>query len=117
MWLPKSPRVKIQPGEGLQFMIATEETVVQRYRGVLCSYCRQPIPLPGIVERIASAEAESPSPGTSIRSFHLRCRVCDREKTYRMGDIVEFEGTPIARSSRARRSVDHGGRIARAAHG
>lgn len=91
----------------------TEENAVQRYRGVLCGHCRQPIPIPGIVERLAAAEAGSVSPEHSIRSFHLRCRVCERERTYQMGDIIEIEGAPRSRP-RAYRSV--GPVIARAAH-
>jgi hypothetical protein len=97
-------------------MIATEEPIVHHYRGVLCGYCRQPIPLPGIVERSASTEVES-APEKAIHAFHLRCRVCEREKTYRLGDVAEFEGAPRPRSVRAHRSFVKSARIARAAHG
>jgi hypothetical protein len=99
-------------------MMMTEEATAKSYRGVLCGYCRQPIPLPGIVEKIAGAEAESASQETGVRSFHLRCRACEREKTYRIGDIAEFEGSPKPRSSRSHGSLfGKGPRIARAAHG
>ncbi|HLV94585.1 MAG TPA: hypothetical protein VKS44_05295 [Candidatus Acidoferrales bacterium] len=97
-------------------MMMTEETTAQRYRGVLCGHCRQPIPLPGIVDRLASAEAGSASDERSVRSFHLRCRVCEREKTYHMGDITEFEGTPRVRSRAHGSQFGHVGRVARAAH-
>lgn len=97
-------------------MIATEETTVRRYRGVLCGYCRQPIPLPSIVERLGAADAESASEDHKIRSFHLRCRVCEREKTYQSRDISEFEGVPRTRS-RSRGSVLGASlKMARAAH-
>jgi hypothetical protein len=97
-------------------MMMTEEIAAQRYRGVVCGHCRQPIPVPAIVEKIASSEAESPADEKSIRKFHLRCRVCQREKAYRMGDIVEFEGTPRPRSRSHKSLFGDSGRIARAAH-
>jgi hypothetical protein len=84
-------------------MIATEESAQERYLGVLCAHCRQPIPLPGIVvEGVARTDAEPDSAEPNIRSFHLRCRVCEREKTYRMGDIAEFEGSPRTRGQKRR---------------
>lgn len=98
-------------------MIATEETApVQRYRGVLCGHCRQPIPVPGIVERLADADAESGSGNRNIRSFHLRCRVCEREKTYQTGDIAEFEGVPRTRAHARGTVVAIRTKMARAAH-
>lgn len=97
-------------------MIATEEKAVQSYRGVLCGHCRQPIPLPGIVERLATADAESPSASGNIRSFHLRCRVCEREKTYHTGDIAEFEGAPRTRSQARGYVFGPAVKLARAAH-
>jgi hypothetical protein len=51
--------------------------------------------------------------------FTLRCRTCDKEKPYRVTDIVEFEGAPKPRLVRARRKSGHsdqGGELARAAH-
>lgn len=88
----------------------------QHYRGVLCGYCRQPIPVPSIVEKIATGEKESSE--RAARTFDLRCRACEREMRYRMSDIVEFEGSPRPRSLRMRAplmSLD--AKIARAAHG
>jgi hypothetical protein len=96
-----------------------QETIkVQLYRGVLCGYCRQPIPLSGIVDRIATGETEPASrkPGTPV--FNLRCRACEREKTYCMNEIVEFEGSPRPRSLRMQSTLlGHEPRVARAAHG
>jgi hypothetical protein len=97
-------------------MIATQETDIQHYRGVVCGHCRQPIPLPGIVERLAAADAESPAVDRNIRSFHLRCRVCEREKTYHTGDIVEFEGVPRPRAKARGVVFGPAVRLARAAH-
>lgn len=97
-------------------MIATEERVVQSYRGVLCGHCHQPIPLPEIVERLAAADAESPSATGNIRSFHLRCRVCEREKTYHTGDITEFDGAPRTRTRTRGYVLEPVVKIARAAH-
>jgi len=97
-------------------MIATEDTTARRYRGVLCGYCRQPIPLPGIVERLAAADAESASADRKTRSFHVRCRVCEREKTYHTGDISEFEGSPRARTRSRDSAFRVGVKMARAAH-
>lgn len=97
-------------------MIATQESAVQHYRGVLCRHCRQPIPLPGIVERLAAADAESPA-DRHIRSFHLRCRVCECEKTYHTGDIEEFEGVPRTRSQARGYVFGPAVKLARAAHG
>jgi hypothetical protein len=97
-------------------MMMTEETTAQRYRGVVCGYCRQPIPVPAIVEKIVRSEAESAAGEKSTRKFHLRCRVCEREKAYRMGDIVEFEGTPRPRSRPHKSLFGESARLARAAH-
>jgi hypothetical protein len=75
----------------------TQEATLKHYRGVLCSFCRQPIPLPGIVERLVNGETDSSS--SRGRTFNLRCRACEREKRYRMGEVAEFDGSPRTRSS------------------
>lgn len=95
----------------------TEETTAQCYRGVVCRRCRQPIPLPGIVERLSRGDEESSSGERTIRSFHLRCRVCECEKTYHTGDIAEFEGTPRTRSRAHGSLFGSPGQVARGAHG
>jgi hypothetical protein len=96
--------------------VATDEKTAQGYRGVVCGFCRQPIPLPGIVERTSSGETESGDSPRSIPTFHLRCRVCEREKTYHVGDIAEFQGTPRARM-RPQGPLTRSLKVARAAHG
>ena len=77
----------------------------QSYLGVRCLSCRQPIPAPSIlVRRVLAAEQDDSffSPEQHDRVFSLRCRACEREKPYRASDVVEFEGTPVARISRGR---------------
>jgi hypothetical protein len=81
----------------------------QQYRGVFCFSCRQPIPLPAIVLHIESAGkdldtryADEPQ----RRVFSLRCRACDKEMPYRTVDIVEIEGTPKRRLTRAAKDLD-----------
>jgi hypothetical protein len=91
---------------------------IEHYRGVVCGYCRQPIPLPAIVERIAQGEGEFVGREKSGRMFNLRCRACEREMPYRTSDIVEFEGSPRVRSSRTQQSLfGFPPKAARAAHG
>jgi hypothetical protein len=80
-----------------------QEAVQQSYRGVRCLSCTQPIPLPSILIEMGSTLR-----GVSVRSdehsarvFSLRCRFCEREKPYRMSDIMDFEGEPRRRASRS----------------
>jgi hypothetical protein len=98
-----------------------QELKTQHYSAVLCRSCRQPIPLPGIVIGMASRsqDQESGFQGDPGRVFTLRCRACDKEKPYRVTDIVEFEGVPKLRVVRARKKPGHsgqGGGLAHAAH-
>jgi len=94
----------------------SHEGVVEHYRGVLCGYCRQPIPLPAIVERLTTRENGYPARGAHV--FNLRCRACHREKPYRREEIAEFQGTPRPRFSRSTSSpFQHDQKLARAANG
>lgn len=98
-----------------------QELKSQHYSAVLCRSCRQPIPLPGIVVGMASRsqDQESGSQGDPGRVFTLRCRTCDKEKPYGVTDIVEFEGAPKPRVTRARKKSGHSdqdGGLAHAAH-
>jgi hypothetical protein len=76
------------------------------YRGVLCNFCRQPIPLPAIVNRWgeqAKAAATGEHAAEALeRSFHIRCRCCEKESSYRSSDVVEVEGAPKPRNFRGR---------------
>ena len=68
----------------------TLETERQSFCGVVCLHCKAPIAVPAIVRDAQPAGA------LSERStvFNLRCPVCHKEKPYRTGEIVNFEGTP-----------------------
>jgi hypothetical protein len=81
-----------------------QETVQQSYRGVSCLHCKNPIPISRLV---ASIEAELPANETTPRRhqkcqvFHLRCAACGKEKPYKIGEILEFEGAPESGTLRA----------------
>lgn len=77
-----------------------QEMKMERYRGVLCRNCRQPIPLPAIVISLENAAEKDPE--KPARAFHLRCRACEYENTYRSTDIADFDGTPRPRISLGR---------------
>jgi hypothetical protein len=86
-----------------------QEKQAHRYRGVLCNFCRQPIPLPEIVTRLEVLTSDDAASGARTanidiveRSFHIRCRVCEKESSYRSSDAIEVEGTPLLRNYRAR---------------
>ncbi len=71
----------------------------ERYDGVLCLCCRQPIPLPAIINHMGLTSAR-PDGERSDRVFTLRCRACDKEMPYRASEIVKIEGTPKPRMFR-----------------
>lgn len=81
------------------------QDLIQKYRGVICQCCRQPIPLPAIVLRMeTSRKPDEPAVGldTGARVFALRCRSCEREMPYRSSEIVDVDGVPKPRLSRAK---------------
>jgi hypothetical protein len=89
------------------------------YRAVLCSCCRQPIPLPAIIGRMELASANTPT-GEGDRVFSLRCRACEREMPYRASAIVDISGTPRSRATRSHeraKMLRQTERVARAANG
>jgi hypothetical protein len=80
------------------------EAVQQSYRGVRCLSCCQPIPLPAILTKMDSTLRGNAPDSTHehlTRVFSLRCRACEREKPYRVSDIMDFEGAPRTRVSRS----------------
>ncbi len=96
-----------------------QESKEQRYRGVLCSCCRQPIPLPAIILRMELASADTHGAG-GYRVFSLRCRVCEREMPYRASEAIEIEGAPrsrVTRSNDRATLLRQQERISRAANG
>jgi hypothetical protein len=74
----------------------------ERYRGVLCLHCRQPIPLPAAIER-KQAERNSSALSEAIelgpRAFALRCRACHGEGLYAESKFIECEGLPRLRTT------------------
>jgi L-lactate utilization protein LutB len=95
-----------------------QETKAQQYRGVMCGYCRQPIPVSGTIDRMVREHTDEDTQEVRPRVFNLRCRACEKEKQYRISDIVEFEGSPRPRSMRTRVPLmRHEPKVARAAHG
>jgi hypothetical protein len=77
----------------------------QRYCGVLCLHCRQPIPLsPRVMRRVAELRGSEPNPLRELGShaFTLRCRACEREGMYAEPDLIDCEGTPRPRNYRSR---------------
>jgi hypothetical protein len=80
------------------------DTSVQRYRGVLCRCCNQPIALPPIIsklERESVSEAPEGEQKLIGMAFTLRCGICEKEYPYPTTAIIEIEGTPKARLTRA----------------
>jgi hypothetical protein len=82
----------------------TQNTERQYYRGVLCLHCKQPIPISPLVAGIEAefkASETTPLRHQKCQVFHLRCAACGKEKPYKIGEIVEFEGAPVTRASHA----------------
>jgi hypothetical protein len=70
---------------------------MQQYRGVLCTHCRQPIPLSPSAELKQIKFKEHRSSGTgdfSVFSITLRCRACHGEGVYTRSDVIDLDGTP-----------------------
>lgn len=96
------------------------QELIQKYRGVICQCCRQPIPLPSIVQRLEDSQEQEASENSIARGsrvFALRCRSCEKEMPYQTGEIVEINGTPKPRLSRAKGRAAQSPRLSRAANG
>jgi hypothetical protein len=96
---------------------------VPRYRGVLCRCCNQPIALPAIISRLEQENRDENNDGDEHfagRAFTLRCGICEKEYPYPATAIIEIEGMPRARLTRANSARALGrrlpGEMARAAH-
>ena len=97
----------------------TADVPKQSYRAFLCMSCRQPIPLPAILnslESLAAGDAASRVEQVE-RVFSLRCRACGREKPYRSAEIIELEGTPRPSYVRSVLGVAGQHSLSRAANG
>src|ERR1700676_4389976 len=82
----------------------TQEQVQQTYRGVLCLHCKNPIPISPLVASIEAelpADEKTPMRHQKCQVFHLRCAACGKEKPYKIGEILQFEGEPVTGTPRA----------------
>ena len=81
------------------------QELIQKYRGVFCQCCRQPIPLPAIILHLENSRMQGSGAATETgaRVFALRCRSCEREMPYRTTEIVDIHGAPKPRASRLKR--------------
>lgn len=73
----------------------------QHYRGVLCTYCREPIPLsPSAEQKVREFDEHGPSglDQFALRSVTLRCRACHCEGLYTHSDVIDCDGSPRKRS-------------------
>jgi hypothetical protein len=82
----------------------TQDKETQSYRGVVCLHCGQPIPISPLVASIEAdlhAKETTPRRHQKCQVFNLRCATCGKEKPYKIGEILEFEGTPVTATARA----------------
>jgi hypothetical protein len=99
------------------------DTNIERYRGVLCRCCNQPIALPAIIDKLEQQNSNSTEDSEEYigaRVFTLRCGICEKEYPYAVTAIVDIEGAPRPRLTRSNGARALGrrlsGEMARAAH-
>ena len=95
----------------------------QNYRGVLCTHCRQPIPLPKAIAK-AESQGNKTEPDSAVelgpRVYTLRCRACQGEGLYTESKFIDVEGTPRIRQTQPRKASPtprQSGNLSRAANG
>jgi hypothetical protein len=74
-----------------------EEEVKGHYRGILCLFCRQPIPLSAKMASLEAVEQDTQPDAAEerlSRVITVRCRACQKEAPYRVSEFADFEGTP-----------------------
>ena len=75
-------------------------TQPEKYRGVVCVSCRQPVPLSSkAAERDAKFREQEPI-DLVVPMFTLRCNTCERETLYVPWDVLDFVGAPKVRRVR-----------------
>jgi len=77
-----------------------QEMTQGHYPGVLCSRCKERIPVPRKTAKLYEDLKQDPiteSQDERSRAFTLRCKACDEESVYGIDEIQEFDGTPRAR--------------------
>ena len=78
-------------------------TALQKFIGVSCISCREPIPLLAKAEqryRTFEKRNEDSSDEVVVPLFRLRCHGCHLESLYVPWDVVEFDGAPNGRRIR-----------------
>jgi hypothetical protein len=79
------------------------EATQGHYLAVLCSRCKDRIPVPRRVAAIYGAlkrGQEIADQATMSRAFTLRCKACHGESVYRIDEIQEFKGAPTIRRTK-----------------
>jgi hypothetical protein len=76
----------------------------QKYRGVLCKRCGQPIPLSPSAELKERELQEHRLDEFALRSVTLRCWACHGESLCTHSDVIDLDGTPKKRSSQAHKN-------------
>ncbi len=85
-----------------------QEITQNKYPGVLCSRCKEPIP---VAKRVAVLYEEIKRDELTDRedvksgAFTLRCRACDEESVYGTEEVREFDGPPRVRTSERKRAA------------
>jgi hypothetical protein len=95
-----------------------QEAEKRHYRGVLCLFCRQPIPLSTKLANLEDANQDiGPDSAQErlSRVISVRCGDCQKEAPYRVSEFADFEGTPKQKGSRNRPIVVPWRRLAKAA--
>lgn len=82
-----------------------QQTKKDFYRGVLCSRCTQPIPLPARLARkeVRVVNEDDPNSMRDLgpRAINLRCRTCHEEGLYAESNFIDCEGTPRTSTAHA----------------
>jgi hypothetical protein len=85
-----------------------QEMTQSHYLAVLCSRCKERIPVPNraavLYEQLELGEVSGVQDVES-RAFTLRCKACDGESVYRFEEIREFEGKPRIRASEKKKTA------------